>query len=121
MKPYRHYLVCVTAALLLGLVHICDAQARDGRDHDRARQAVAAGEVMPLRAILERVEKEHPGKVMEVELEREGDRWIYEIKLLRSGGALVKLKFDGSDGTLLGSKARRAARGNDDRTRGEKP
>ena len=53
------------------------AHARDGHDehdHDRARQALQAGEILPLKAILARVEKEHPGQVMEVELERREQR-----------------------------------------------
>jgi uncharacterized membrane protein YkoI len=105
--------------VLLGLAHAGDGRAGP-HDHDRARQAVTAGEVLPLKVILERVEKEHPGEVMEVELEHEGGRWIYEIKLLRSGGTLVKLKFNARDGTLLGSKAREPSRGRDDRSRGER-
>lgn len=87
------------------------AHARDGHDehdHDRARQAMQAGEILPLKAILARVEKEHPGQVMEVELERREGRWVYEIKLLRAGGALAKLKVDAHDATVL---ERRSLRG----------
>lgn len=73
-------------------------------DHDRARQAVEAGDVMPLRTILERVEREYPGQVMEVELDRENGEWVYEVKLLRKGGALMKLKILARDGTILGFK-----------------
>jgi uncharacterized membrane protein YkoI len=84
------------------------------RDHDRARQAVEAGEVLPLRTILERVEREYPGQVVDVELEREHEskdksgpeRWVYKIKLLRTGGALVKLKVDARSGAVIGKKER---------------
>jgi uncharacterized membrane protein YkoI len=82
--------------------------------HDRARKALEAGEVLPLRTILERIERDHPGQVIDVELERDhergaaggGGRWIYEIKLLRTNGALVKLKLDARDGTLIPHKGR---------------
>lgn len=86
--------------------------ARDSHDHDRARRALEAGEVLPLRTILERVEREYPGQVMEVELEREhdGGPWIYEIKLLRSGGSLTKLKVDARDGRVLGVRQRDKSR-----------
>lgn len=76
----------------------------DDADHDRARQALEAGDVLPLRTILERVEREYPGQVMEVELEREKGEWVYEVKLLRKGGALMKLKILARDGTILGFK-----------------
>ncbi len=79
----------------------------ENHDHDRARAAVAAGEVLPLRTILERVEREYPGQTMEVELDRKDGRWIYEIKQLRTGGELVKLKIDARDGTVLGVAQRR--------------
>lgn len=86
------------------------ATSSAGDDHDRARQALEAGEVLPLRTILERVEREYPGQVIDVELEREHgnklDRWVYEVKVLRSGGSLVKLKVDARDGTILQGKDR---------------
>jgi len=79
-----------------------------GDDHERARQALEAGEVLPLRSILERVERDYPGQVVDVELEREHEnrqgRWVYEIKVLRAGGALIKLKVDARDGTIIGRK-----------------
>ena len=78
--------------------------AADNADHERARQAVEAGDVLPLRTILDRVERDYPGKVMEVELDREKGEWVYEIKLLRKGGALMKLKIHARDGTILGFK-----------------
>jgi uncharacterized membrane protein YkoI len=45
---------------------------------------------------------------MEVELERKHERWVYEIKLLRPGGSLVKLRVDASDGTILDRRGRGA-------------
>jgi len=80
------------------------AFASDDADHDRARQAVEAGDILPLRAILERVERDYPGQVMEVELEREKGEWVYEVKLLRKGGALMKLKILARDGAIVGFK-----------------
>lgn len=96
------------AGLVLAALAAGSGFAGDGHDHDRARRAVETGEALPLRTILQRVEREHPGQVMEVELERKHERWIYEIKLLRAGGALVKLKVDARDGRVLSSKEKSA-------------
>jgi uncharacterized membrane protein YkoI len=101
-KSSRGLRAALSAALLLALLGAGAGQAGDGHDHDRARQALESGEILPLRTILERVERDYPGQIMEVELEREDARWIYEIKLLRTGGALVKLEIDARDGKLLG-------------------
>jgi len=81
-----------------------------GESHDRARKALEAGEVLPLRTILERIERDYPGQVMDVELERQreagAERWVYEIKLLRTGGALVRLRVDARDGSVLSQRDR---------------
>ena len=98
---WRPTLVGLVMLVMLGTG---DSYAGDNGDHDRARQAVEAGEVLPLRTILERVEREYPGQVMEVELDRETGEWVYEVKVLRKGGALMKLKIHARDGTILGLK-----------------
>ena len=106
----RGLLVCLvaTSSVFWAGSSRAGGDGRGGGDHDRARHALEAGEVLPLRTILDRVEREYPGQVLEVELERDGSRWAYEIRTLRSGGSLVKLKVDARDGTVLGVKAREA-------------
>lgn len=106
MKSHPAFHTPLVLALLLGLAAPAALFADEGHDHDRARRAVEAGEILSLRDILERVERDMPGQVMEVELERDDGRWIYEIKLLRPGGALVKLEIDARDGTVLRSRER---------------
>ncbi|MCC6610386.1 MAG: PepSY domain-containing protein [Burkholderiales bacterium] len=95
----------LAAALIFAVPGSGVSWAGDASDHERARQALEAGEILPLRTILERVERDNPGQVMEVELERSRGAWIYEVKLLRKDGALVKLKVDARDGKVLGSKS----------------
>jgi len=71
------------------------------RDHDLARQALEAGEILPLSTVMARVERDYPGQILEVELERKDGQWIYEIKLIRRGGGMAKLKLDARDASLL--------------------
>lgn len=98
-------MVVLMTLMMLAMSRV--SYAADDADHDRARQAVEAGDVLPLRTILERVERDYHGQVMEVELDRENGEWIYDIKVLRKGGALVKLKIHAKDGTILGLKEKR--------------
>jgi len=93
------------------------AQADDRRDHERARAAVQAGQVLPLPALLEQVRRQAPGQVLEVELEHEDGRWLYELKLLQPGGQLVKLEVDAATGQVLATKRRKADRGAKDAPR----
>lgn len=82
------------------------AQAGSQADQDRALQAVQSGEILPLRKVLERLEKELPGQVLEVELEREHGQWVYELKLLQRDGRLLKLQLDARDASILRRKSR---------------
>jgi Peptidase propeptide and YPEB domain len=92
--------LAVVLAVLASPLALADSE------QDRARAAVQAGKVLPLKAVLERLEREHPGQVLEVELEQDDGRWIYEIKLLQSGGRLVKLELDAASGAVLQRKER---------------
>lgn len=94
----------VLAGWLLAALALPSAWAGDKDDHDRARAAVQAGEVLPLAQVLERLQRTHPGRVLEVELERDDGRWLYEVKLLQPGGQLLKLELDAGTAQVLQSK-----------------
>ena len=96
--------------LAAGLMLAMALPSHADSDHDRARQALEAGEILPLKTVLERLARDTPGQVMEVELERSGERWIYEIKLLQTGGALIKLKVDARDATVIKTSTDRKTR-----------
>lgn len=100
MQRFAAALFCSLALLL------ATAPAHADSDQDRARAAVQAGQVLPLKTVLERLEREHPGQVLEVELERDDGRWVYEVKLLQAGGRLVKLELDAGSGEVLKRRER---------------
>lgn len=86
----------------------------DGRDHDRARQALLDGSVLPLADILAKVQRQYPGQVLEVELEpgrkRAGNDWIYEIKILSADGRLSKLRVNAQTAEILLARSRQVER-----------
>ncbi|HYN58688.1 MAG TPA: PepSY domain-containing protein [Rubrivivax sp.] len=91
----------VLAAMCCSALALSGAWAGDERDHERARSAVQAGEVLPLPALLETLRRTHPGQVLELDLERDDGRWIYEVKLLQANGQLLKLELDAGTGQVL--------------------
>ncbi len=95
----------------LALTLIAPSVADERQDHEVARRALAAGEILPLGAVLERIGREHRGEVLEVELEHEDEQWIYEVKMLRRDGGVNKLIVDARDGRLLEVKGRHGRRG----------
>lgn len=107
--PNRHRaarLAVAAWALWASALAVPPAAASGNDDHDRARQAVQAGQVLPLPAVLERLQREVPGRVLEVELEQERGSWIYEIKLLTPAGQLTKVKLDARTAEVLRIKSR---------------
>ena len=94
---------CVCGACALAVLPVA---ASDKHDHDRARQAVQAGQVLPLPTVLDHLQREVPGQVLEVELEQERSGWIYEIKLLTPAGQLTKVKLDARTAQVLQIKSR---------------
>ena len=55
---------------------------------------------------LERLQREMPGQVLEVELEQKRGLWIYEIKLLTPAGQLTKVLLDAQTAQVLRVQAR---------------
>jgi len=106
MKNERERLGGLCAGLILSLVVVLPSHAEDPGDHDRARRALEAGEILPLKTVLEKVGLDTPGQVMEIEIERRSAHWVYEIKILRPGGALVKLVVDASNGMIVARPGR---------------
>ncbi len=89
------------ATLLLAGAALPPAAADARPDHERARAAVRAGEVMPLPQLLAQLQRSHPGQVLELELERDDGRWIYEVKLLQADGRLLELELDARTAQVL--------------------
>jgi uncharacterized membrane protein YkoI len=97
------------AVLMAVLAAPAVSVARERDDHERARQAVESGQILPLKAILARADRETPGEVLEVELEQQDSgAWVYELKVLQPGGVLTKLKLDARTGALLKTRGQRA-------------
>jgi uncharacterized membrane protein YkoI len=70
-------------------------------DHERARSALEAGEIAPLSEILDLVQASEPGQPVEVNLEHEDGRWVYEVEIVTAEGRVVRTYWDAKSKTLL--------------------
>ncbi len=86
-------------ALILSLIAAPALADRD--DHDRARRALEAGEILPLSDILATATELHPGRVIEIDLERDDGRWVYELELVTPEGRLYEMEIDAASGEVL--------------------
>lgn len=73
-------------------------------EHNRARDAVRAGQILPLRTIAAKVRSEYGGKVLDVRLNRTGGPrdWHYSVKVLRPDGRVVIVNVRARDAQILG-------------------
>ncbi|MGE0800941.1 MAG: PepSY domain-containing protein [Lautropia sp.] len=90
------------SSLLPGRASASEADAVGRATHDAVRRAVQAGQLKPLAEILQIVQKTHPGRVLDVDLEQDADgrRW-YEIKLLNRDSQRVELYVDAVTGAEI--------------------
>ena len=73
----------------------------DDDDHDRARAAVARGDILPLSRILDIAKRDTPGRVIDVDLDEDDGRYIYEIEIIDGRGRMVEMKLDAASGRII--------------------
>lgn len=81
------------------------AHADDKLDYKEAKELREQGKILSLQEILGRVEKEHPGQVIETELEREDGVYIYELEILTDEDRVIKLEVDAASGKIMKTEA----------------
>jgi len=95
--------LALTAALCASAVQASPDRhdERHHRDHDRARAALERGEVRPIGEILAGAARAVEGDIVEVELEREHGRWLYELKIIAPDGRVLEVLMDAATATVV--------------------
>lgn len=70
-------------------------------DFIEARRLRESGDIMPLEEILKNVRRSYPGRILEVELENEKGRVIYELEILGADRIVREIYIDAKSGDLL--------------------
>ena len=70
-------------------------------DDQRIRQLQRSGEILSLEQIFDRARKVKPGRIVDVDLDKDDGRYIYEIELLERSGKVWEMEFDARTGELL--------------------
>jgi uncharacterized membrane protein YkoI len=92
--------VLLAAFMILSPLQI--AMADD--DYIEAKRLLDSGEILSLEVILKNVRQIFPGKVIEVELEKEDGQIVYEIEILGDNGVITEIYIDAKTGKLLLTK-----------------
>jgi hypothetical protein len=86
--------------MLFALLSSVSAHGRPS-DQERALSARGRGDVLPLAQILGAVEREFPGRLIEVELDDDDGHRVYELDWLLPDGRVIELKVDARTGAWL--------------------
>lgn len=96
----------VVSTLLLGAVAIAlpGAARSDELEADEVRALRQQGAILSLEAILERTRAVRPGRVIEIELERDDGALVYELEILDADGTVWEVYVDAATGQVLGEE-----------------
>ncbi|MCZ7559404.1 MAG: PepSY domain-containing protein [Burkholderiaceae bacterium] len=107
MKTRHLFAAAAAAAVLAGAaLTTLPASASDRVRQQEVRQLRESGKILPMEDILGRARAAQPGQVVEVELERESGRYVYEVKVIDDADKVHKLELDAGSGELLRRKTR---------------
>ena len=76
----------------------------DGEDAELARRLRQAGEIVAAQPLVEDARHRRPGKLLEIELEREEGRYVYEIEMVDGRGRVWEYFYDAATGRFLREK-----------------
>jgi len=110
MQPFAYQQkirLFISAALAAVVVFsACPAAAGDD-DHRNAMRLRRSGEILPLQEVLKRSKRRGGERVLDVELERKRDGYIYEVESLDKKGRVRKDYYDAKTGNRVRSRRRR--------------
>ena len=90
----------LVSSMLLAPSHVTWADD----DHIEARRLLDSGEILPLEVILNNVRQTYPGRVLDIELEREDGQIAYEVEILGTDGVVTEVYINAKTGKVLSAK-----------------
>jgi len=100
---HKHFSIARTLlviSMILGPLHV----TRADDDHIEARRLLDSGEILPLEVILNNVRRTFPGRILDVELEREDGQIAYEVEILGEDGVVTEIYINAKTGKVLSVK-----------------
>lgn len=92
------------AALVVGTISQAPVAADSDLDAETVREWVEAGRVLPLEELLARHRKRIPGRLLDLEVENEHGRIVYELEMVDEAGRVQEIYLDAQSGEWLGEE-----------------
>jgi uncharacterized membrane protein YkoI len=91
----------VSKLVLVSLLVMPGVMLAKDIDQDEAKVLRQQGAILPLEEILQAAQKQHAGRVIQVELEERHGRYVYEVEIADNNGKVWEMKIDARDASLL--------------------
>lgn len=92
----------ISLVLVVGMTSSLLSLADDSDDlSDQVPQWVREGKVISLDSLMERHEARLNGRLLDLEVEKEDGRIIYELEILREDSVVYEIKIDAESGDWL--------------------
>lgn len=78
--------------------------AAEKMDHEQVLQLKERGELLPLKVVLQRHRDRLWGRLIDLELEHQQGRWVYELELIDPRGVVLEYRIDAKSGEWLGQE-----------------
>lgn len=92
----------IVLALLVGAFALSPAAPLHASDAEIARKALIEGRIRPLSEIIKLLEPQLPGMtILEVEIDVDDGRIVYEFDIIDSAGRLKEVEVDAATGKVL--------------------
>jgi len=83
------------------LLYADDSEGESDDLSDLALQWVKDGKVIPFKSLMQRYEERLNGRLLDLEVERENGRIIYELEIMRPDSVVYEIKIDAQSGEWL--------------------
>ncbi len=93
-------IMSIFLVLVVGMISTF-LQAGEELSQHEIRKLVKQGKLLPLETIMALYPEKQYGKLLDLEVEREYGKIIYELEFLRADGRIIELEIDASNGHLL--------------------
>ena len=98
MEIIKHTITITTLiamAVMISTLSLADVGFKE------ARRLTESGAILPLGDLIPKIQALQPGRILELELEREGNRYLYEFEILDEQGMVWEFKLDAATGEIV--------------------
>lgn len=94
-------IMSIFLALVAGTINFGVRADDEDISPGQIRQMVENGEILSLAKIMSRYPEKTYGKLLDLEVEHEHGKLVYELEFLRADGRVIELEINAKDGQLL--------------------